>query len=389
MTTKRNITKAIRFLLGKYPVIALTGPRQSGKTTLLKTMFPDYRYVSLENPDARQFAESDPNGFLTLYDKQVVFDEVQRVPALFSYIQTIVDESKIMGQYILSGSQNFHLMENISQSLAGRVALFNLFPFDFNELAADGLLNDDYLSNMLRGFYPAIYDRDIPPKIFYSNYIQTYVQRDVTELLAIKDMRMFQNFIGLCATRAGQLLNLNALANECGISQPTAKSWLSALESSYIVFQLSPYYKNFSKRIIKTPKLYFYDTGLLLHLLKINTAEQLLTHPVKGSLFENLMISELLKQMHHANMVHDIYFWRDSAGHKIDLLADMGTRIKITEMKAGMTIMPEMFKALEWFETNTGLKNLDKVLVYGGHQAQKRSAGAVVPWNNIGELVSL
>ncbi|NLU39971.1 MAG: ATP-binding protein [Bacteroidales bacterium] len=387
METKRNIAKAIRFLLEKYPVIAVTGPRQSGKTTLLRTMFSEYRYISLENPDARKFAENDPNGFFALYDDKVIFDEVQRVPTLFSYIQTIVDESKIMGQFILSGSQNFHLMENISQSLAGRVALFKLFPFDFNELAAEGLLNDDYLQNMLRGFYPAIYDRNIPSKLFYSNYIQTYVQRDVTELVAVKDMRLFQNFIGLCATRAGQLLNLNALANECGISQPTAKSWLSALESSYIVFQLSPYYKNFSKRIVKTPKLYFYDTGLLLHLLKINNAEQLLTHPIKGNLFENLMISELVKQMYHANNTQDIYFWRNSAGHEVDLLIDMGSTIKIVEMKAGITIMPEMFKTLEWFETNSALQNLDKTLVYGGNQAQNRTAGKVMPWNKIGELL--
>jgi predicted AAA+ superfamily ATPase len=388
MAAKRNIAKVIRFLLGKYPVIAITGPRQSGKTTLLKTMFSDYRYVSLENPDARKFAENDPNGFFKLYDKQVIFDEVQRVPSLFSYIQTLVDDSNIMGQFILSGSQNFHLMENITQSLAGRVAMFKLFPFDINELATEGLLNNDYLQNMLRGFYPAIYDRDIPPKIFYSNYIQTYVQRDVSELIAVKHMRLFQNFIALCATRAGQLLNLNSLANECGISQPTAKSWLSALESSYIVFQLNPYYKNFSKRIVKTPKLYFHDTGLLLHLLKISSTEQLVTHPVKGNLFENFMISEYVKQMHHANNAQDIYFWRDSAGHEIDLLIDMGAHLSIVEMKAGLTIMPEMFKTLEWFENTSQLPNLSKYLVYGGNQAQSRSAGEVVPWNRIGELLN-
>jgi predicted AAA+ superfamily ATPase len=388
MASKRDIAKAIIFLLDKYPIIAVTGPRQSGKTTLLKTMFSEYRYVSLENPDARKFAETDPNGFLKLYDTQVIFDEVQRVPSLFSYIQTLVDQSQTMGQYILSGSQNFHLMENITQTLAGRVALFKLFPFDFNELSTEGLLNDDYLQNMVKGFYPAIYYRNIPSKIFYSNYIQTYVQRDVSELVAVKDMRLFQNFIALCAARAGQLLNLNGLANECGISQPTAKSWLSALESSYIVFQLNPYYKNFSKRVVKTPKLYFYDTGLLLHLLKINNAEQILTHPIKGNLFENLMVSELVKQMHHANNAQDIYFWRDSAGHEIDLLIDMGISIKIIEMKAGLTVLPEMFKSLEWFETNTGLTNLGKYLVYGGNQAQSRNAGEVIPWNKINELIN-
>ena len=213
MRINREITKAIKELIGKYPVLALTGPRQSGKTTLLKSVFPDYTYISLENPDNRNFAETDPNGFLRLYSKNVIFDEVQRVPVLFSYIQTIVDESGMMGQFILSGSQNFHLLRNITQSLAGRVALFKLFPFDFQELISAGLLNSDYLENIIKGFYPAIYDRSIQPGTFYSNYVQTYIQRDVSELIAIKDLRLFQNFIGLCATRAGQLLNLNALAN--------------------------------------------------------------------------------------------------------------------------------------------------------------------------------
>ncbi|MFA9391752.1 MAG: ATP-binding protein [Prolixibacteraceae bacterium] len=367
--------------LSKYPIIAVTGPRQSGKTTMLRTLFSDYRYVSLENPDHRKFAETDPNGFLKLYNHQVIFDEVQRVPQLFSYLQSIVDESKLMGQFILSGSQNFHLMQSITQSLAGRVALFKLFPFDFRELESAGLLDNNYLKNMLRGFYPAIYDRDIPSKSFYSNYMQTYVQRDVSELIAVKDMRTFQNFLGLCATRAGQLLNLSSLAKDCGISQPTAKAWLSALESSYIVFQLYPYHKNFSKRIIKTPKLYFYDSGLLLHLLKISTIEQIQTHSIKGNLFENMMISEYVKRMHHTNNLNDIWFWRDSAGHEIDLLVDDGIQLQIVEMKAGITVMPEMFKGLKWFEENTGLSNLKKILVYGGNEAQQRSYGEVVPWN--------
>src|SRR5690554_5813594 len=230
MTLKRAIKKPIQNILGKYPVIAVTGPRQSGKTTMLKTEFPDYRYVNLESPDMRSYAESDPNSFLLEYDKFVVFDEVQRVPHLFSYIQSVVDESGIMGQYILSGSQNFHLMESITQSLAGRVAIFKLFPFDHNEMKTAGWLHEDvFLFNLVKGFYPAIYDREIPSKTFYTNYVKTYIQRDVTQLINIRNMRLFQNFLALCATRAGQLLNLNALANECGITQPTAKAWLSAL----------------------------------------------------------------------------------------------------------------------------------------------------------------
>jgi predicted AAA+ superfamily ATPase len=369
----------------KYPVIAVTGPRQSGKTTLLKSVFPDYEYVSLENPDIRNFAENDANGFLKRYAGKVIFDEVQRVPALFSYIQTKVDESGEMGQFILSGSQNFHLMENITQSLAGRVAIFKLFPFDFQELQAVGLLPDDYIQILVKGFYPAIYDRDIPSRIFYSNYVETYVQRDVSELIAIKDIRLFQNFLGLCATRAGQLLNLNSLANECGISQPTAKSWLSALENSYIVFQLFPYHENFGKRIIKTPKLYFYDSGLLCYLLKISSVDQILTHPVKGNLFENMMIAEYVKRIHHNYRFQDVWFWRDSTGNEVDLLVQDGQNINIFEIKAGQTIMSDMFKGLNWWEDLSGKKGLRKTLIYGGNENHERSMGNVLSWREFGK----
>ena len=347
----------------KYPILALTGPRQSGKTTMLKTMFSDYRYVNLENPDTRSYAETDPKSFLAEYDRFVIFDEVQRVPSLFSYLQAIVDDSGIMGQFILSGSQNFHLMQNITQSLAGRVVIFKLFPFDNTELRSRKWLDEnDYLTNLIKGFYPAIYDRDIPPKTFYNNYIQTYVQRDVSELVNIRDLRSFQDFIGLCATRAGQLLNLNSLANTCGISQPTAKSWLSALENSYIVFQLYPHHKNFSKRIVKTPKLYFYDSGLLCSLLKINKKEQLRTHSFKDALFENAMIAEYVKQMYHYDNVKDIWFWRDSAGHEVDLMIEDEQGFEIVEFKASTTVMPEMFKGLIYFEQLSGWKNLKKTL---------------------------
>ena len=385
MTLNRDIANAVLKSGMKYPVIAITGPRQSGKTTMLKSVFTDYEYVSLENPDNRNFAESDPNGFLSRYPKKIIFDEVQRVPSLFSYVQTKVDESGEMGQFILSGSQNFHLMENITQSLAGRVAIFKLFPFDFQELQTAGLLLDDYLQMLVKGFYPAIYDRDIPSKVFYSNYVQTYVQRDVSELIAFKDIRLFQNFLGLCATRAGQLLNLNSLANECGISQPTAKSWLSALENSYIVFQLFPYFENFSKRIVKTPKLYFYDTGLLCYLLKISTSEQILAHPIKGNLFENMMISEYVKRIHHKYNFQDVWFWRDSAGHEVDFIIQDGLQLNFVEIKAGQTIMSDMFDWLNWLENLSGKKGLTKTLVYGGKDRQSRSLGEVLPWNEFGK----
>jgi predicted AAA+ superfamily ATPase len=385
MLVSRDIISAIRRISPKYPILALTGPRQSGKTTLLKNLFPDYRYISLENPDNRNFAESDPNGFLKEFDTHVIFDEVQRVPELFSYIQNIVDDrSGEMGIYVLSGSQNFHLMHSITQSLAGRVAIFKLFPFDLKELNNAGLLGENYLNSIIKGYYPAIYDRDIPSKVFYSNYIETYINRDISELVAIRDLRIFQNFLALCATRAGQLLNLNALANECGISQPTAKSWLSALEQSFITFQLYPYHKNFNKRIVKTPKLYFYDTGLLCHLLKISKTETLLTHPIKGALFENMMIAEYVKQMHHHNNPEDLWFWRDTHGNEIDLIVDKGDQMDIIEFKASQTIKTQMFDGLSKFEEISQIKNLNKSLVYGGDTSQKRSAGDLVSWREFG-----
>ncbi len=384
MIVNRQIKETIKGLIEKYPVLAITGPRQSGKTTLLKELFSNYVYVSLENPDMRSFAESDPNGFLSQYSQNTILDEVQRVPALFSYMQTIVDNSGQMGQFILSGSQNFHLMQNITQSLAGRVAIFKLLPFDFQELKSANLLEPDFLNCMLKGFYPAIYDRDIPSKVFYNNYIQTYIQRDVSELIAIKDLRLFQNFLSLCATRAGQLLNLNALANECGISQPTAKAWISALESSYIIFQLFPYHKNFSKRIVKTPKLYFYDTGLLCFLLKLQSAEVIAKHPFKGSLFENMMIAEYVKRMHHKGWIQDVWFWRDAAGHEVDLIVQDGTKTNLVEFKATQTIMPDLFKGLAYFEKISNSEKLSKNLVYAGNEFQQRTAANVMPWINLG-----
>lgn len=377
---KRNLVSAMHFLADKYPILALTGPRQSGKTTLLKEMFTDYRYVSLENPDNRNFAETDPNGFLEMYDQKVIFDEVQQVPHLFSYLQTIVDGKNRMGQFILSGSQNFHLMERITQSLAGRVAIFKLLPFDFTELASEGLLDDDYIVNMLKGFYPAIYDRNIPSKTFYSNYVQTYVQRDVSDLIAIKDLATFQKFLSLCASRAGQLLNLSSLANETGITHPTAKSWLSALENSYIVFQLQPYHENFSKRIVKSPKMYFYDTGLLCHLLNIREPEQLHLHPLKGNLFENMMIAEYVKRMYHKNDLNDIWFWRDFNGKEVDLLAFEKGITRLFEIKATQTIMADLFNGLDYVGKLFNKSNVSKNLVYGGTESQQRSYGNVIPW---------
>jgi len=380
---KRNITKHIEDQKSKFPIIAVTGPRQSGKTTLLKTIFSNYRYISLENPDVRAFATEDPNGFLNEYDNKVIFDEVQRAPLLFSYLQNIVDESKIMGQFILSGSQNFHLMQGITQSLAGRVALFKLLPFDLSELKANDLLEDSFAEACVKGFYPAIYDRDIEPNVYFSNYIQTYVEKDVTELLNIKDLKTFRTFIGICANQAGQLLNLSALANACNVSQPTAKNWLSVLESSYIIYLLQPYYENFNKRLVKTPKLYFYDTGLLCHLLKIKNGKALTGNRLKGNIFENMVIAEFQKQNYHNYLNNEYYFWQDSHANEVDLLKQTDEGFAVFEIKATQTITSDLFKNLDKFELNASPQKVEKTLIYGGLENQKRSQHKILSWKSI------
>lgn len=383
MNANRVIKVAMGIYKNKYPILALTGPRQSGKTTFLKKQFPDYEYVNLENLDVRNFAIEDPNAFLKQFNQYVIFDEVQRAPQLFSYLQTKVDEDKIMGQYILSGSQNFHLMQNITQSLAGRVALFKLLPFDISEMQAANWLNDDYAVNLQKGFYPAIYDREIPSKGFYSNYIQTYVERDLSDLIHVKDLKQFRNFISLCAARAGQLLNLNSLANECGISQPTAKSWVSVLENSYILYQLQPYFSNFNKRITKSSKLYFYDTGLLCYLLKLNDSDSVRLSSLKGSLFENYVINEYVKKNYHNNLLRDLWFWRDAAGHEVDLIWQKSELLNLVEIKASETIKSEMFKGLSYFEKLKPDLIESKSVVHSGLFNQERTLGKVTSWKDI------
>ena len=379
----RTIKKAMDIYLGKYPILVLTGPRQSGKTTFLKNEFTNYTYINLENLDNRTYALNDPNGFLAEHGNFVILDEAQRAPELFSYLQTKVDNDKIMGQYILSGSQNFHLMRNISQSLAGRVALFKLLPFDNLEMEHADWLNDDYAVNLQRGFYPAIYDRDIPSKVFYSNYVQTYVERDLTELIQVKNLKQFRNFITLCAARVGQLLNLNSLANECGISQPTAKAWISVLETSYILYQLQPFHSNINKRMTKNSKLYFYDTGLVCFLLKINDAASLKTSAYKGSLFENYVINEYIKQQYHQNLLLDFWFWRDAVGHEVDFIWQNTEKLNLVEIKASETIIPDMFKGLSYMKKFMPDLIESKTIVHTGLFNQNRTAGEVLSWKKI------
>ena len=381
----RRIAPIIRAQLTKFPVIAVTGPRQSGKTTLLKSLFDEYDYVSLESPNIRAFATEDPIGFLNRYPERVIFDEVQRVPELFSYIQNRVDESRQMGQFILSGSQNFHLINSITQSLAGRVALFKLLPLDFSELKTENLLPASYSNAAVNGFYPAIFDRQIDPGVFYSNYIQTYIEKDVTELLHIRDLKLFRIFIGLCAGRAGQLLNYNALANECDISHNTAKAWLSVLESSYIIFFLQPYHQNFNKRIIKTPKLYFYDTGLLAYLQGIRSAADLETAGLKGAAFENMIVAEFQKKNHHLYLHRDYFFWQDSNANEVDLLLKTISGFTIYEIKATETVSSGVFRQMDRFEALASPAAVAKTLIYGGAENQKRTNYQVMRWRDVAD----
>lgn len=379
----RTIQNSIESQMSKFPILALTGPRQSGKTTFLRTFFKEYEYVSLENPDHRQFAVNDPNNFLKRYHNKIIFDEVQLVPALFSYLQTIVDEQRQMGQFILSGSQNFLLMQNITQSLAGRVAMFQMLPFDFAELRTSNLLNKNYAEACLKGFYPPVYDRDLNPAVFYKNYIKTYLERDVRQLINVKEIRNFRAFLGMCATRAGQMLNLSTIAADCGISQPTARAWLTVLEASYIVFTLNPYYENFNKRIVKTPKLFFYDTGLLCHLLNIKNIAVLNESYMKGNIFENMIIAEYYKQNEHQYNLKEFWYWQDSNQNEVDMLTVEGDKFDIYEIKSTQTILQKLFRNMDLFEKISGNKVLHKTLVYGGMEDQKRTKYTVKSWYNI------
>ncbi|MFH0757470.1 MAG: ATP-binding protein [Bacteroidota bacterium] len=378
----RQLSDYLREDLKYYPIIGLTGPRQSGKTTLLKHMFPDFTYVSLEDPDQRYFASNDPSQFLKKFPARVIIDEAQKVPSIFSYLQTYVDSKGQTGQYILSGSQNFHFMESITQSLAGRISIQRLFPLDIDELKHAKLLHEDWESLVLKGAYPALYSKNIPSRKYYSNYLETYIKRDVSALRNVHDTKLFEDFILLCASRTGQLLNLNNLASECGITFPTAKAWLSILETSYIIFLVHPYHENFSKRVVKSSKLYFYDTGLATFLLGIRDTNELLKPVTRGMLFENFMVSELIKRNYHKNQLRSFWFWRDSNGHEVDLLEKTASGFDIFEIKSTSTIMPDLIKGLGTFDRITNGRVRTKTLIYSGDEDQDRTHFRVRSWKS-------
>lgn len=379
---ERTLASKVTSLAQKFQVITLTGPRQSGKTTLVRATFPDFPYVSLEEPDIRQIALTDPRGFLSNYPNGVILDEIQNTPELFSYIQRIVDENRQI-QFILTGSSNFLLMEKISQSLAGRTAVLHLLPFSLHELEP---LADSYENLIFKGQYPRIYDRTIPPPDFYPSYIQTYVDRDVRMIKNIGDINAFIQFTQLCAGRIGQPLNNASLANDAGISPNTAKSWLSILESSYILYRLQPYHRNFNKRLVKSPKLYFYDTGVACSLLGIREQEQVNLHYMKGSLFENLILNEFIKRSFNRGENSQPYYWQDNHGKEIDCLLVNGEKVTAVEIKSGKTMSASYFENLNYWRSLANFPENQEYVVYGGEQSMQTSAGTLISWKNLDRI---
>jgi predicted AAA+ superfamily ATPase len=382
---ERAATRALLEASESYPIVAVTGPRQSGKTTLCRSLFKDKPYVSFERPDVQLRFDDDPLGFLAAYREGAVFDEAQRCPELFSYLQGIVDEDPRMGRFILTGSSQFHLFAEITQSLAGRVVTLQLLPFSYRELVEDRIHLDErdrgLDSLMLTGLYPPIYDRNAEPSLWYAGYVRNYVERDVRALLNVTDLSVFQRFLRLCAARTGQLINLSEIGVAAGVSHNTVKSWISILEASYVVFLVRPFHTNFSKRLVKTPKLYFYDTGLLCWLMSIEDSSQLGLHPMRGSIFESFVLSELLKARFNSLKESNLYFWRDRSGHEIDLILDHGLEQTPVEIKSGATFQGRFCRQIPRWKTISGSKK-QPVLIYGGEERFEHRGCSVHDWSS-------
>ncbi|MBI5632995.1 MAG: ATP-binding protein [Nitrospirae bacterium] len=376
----REAENTISTLLRGFPVIIITGPRQSGKTTLAKKIFVNKPYASLEDPDVRLAAQDDPRAFLERFPDGAVLDEVQRCPDLLSYLQTTIDADGRMGLFILTGSQQFGLLSGITQSLAGRTAFMELLPFSLGELEQAGKLPQTLDDMLIKGCYPPLYDRDIPIRSWFGAYVTAYIERDVRQVLKVQELETFQRFVRLCAGRTGQLLNLTSLASDCGITHNTAKSWISVLEASYILFQLRPHHKNFNKRLIKSPKLYFYDAGLASWLLGIQTPQQLETHPLRGNIFETFVVSELMKSRLNRGERPNLYFWRDSNGNEVDVVIELGQSLMPVEIKSGKTVARDFFSGLEKWGAMAGDLSVSPTLIYGGAETYQHKGIRVTSW---------
>ena len=395
----RTLAKALRRAARRFPVISLTGPRQSGKTTLVRATFPGHEYVSLELPDERAFALQDPRGFLKQFRKSVILDEVQRAPDLLSYIQVLVDEKDIPGRFVLTGSQNFLLLQGISQSLAGRGAVLHLLPFSLAELEGRPATAIAALGKAMRhaheeprrdlhevlftGFYPRIHDKALPPRTWLASYYQTYLERDVRNVFNVGDLEAFSRFIRLCAGRNAQFLNLSGLASDCGITHTTARRWISVLETSFVLYLLRPHHENFSKRLVKSPKLFFLDTGLLCFLLGVRSARDLESHPARGPVFESFVLSEIVKGFLHCGEPAPVYFWRDSSGHEVDFIVEAEKGLFPVEAKSGQTFASDFLDGMKYWRNLSGRSRASAALVYGGDKGMMREGIAVVPWHRL------
>ncbi len=383
---QRNLLNEVQKAADSFAVVTLTGPRQSGKSTLCKMVFKHHDYVNLEAPDIRRFAMNDPRGFLSQYPNGAILDEIQRCPELPSYLQVLVDRDRQKGKWILTGSQNLSLLESVSQSLAGRTAVLHLLPLTYPEICRFNAYPKEIDALMLTGGYPAIYDQKIDPSQWLRAYVGTYIDRDARNITRITDLVTFQRFVELCAGRTGQMLNLSSLAADAGISQPTAKAWLGVLETSFLVFRLVPFISNMRKRLVKMPKLFFYDTGLVCWLLGIRSADQLRNHPLRGAIFETWIVSEIIK--HRTNQGHErgVYFYRDRQGREIDLIIEEPNALHAIEIKSGQTIGDDTLqKSLRCGELLGPQGRTRTTIIYGGNAQQQVKDMLIVPWNKITE----
>lgn len=367
MIIEREIQKELVAMAGHYPAVTITGPRQSGKTTLARTTFPNKPYFSLENPDTRQLIELDPRAFLQANPDGMIIDEFQRYPNILSYIQEVVDSKRVAGQFILTGSNQLSILSNVSQSLAGRTSLLKLLPFTIAE--ANELDNNSEINHLLtKGFYPGVYSNELNPYKAYRNYFETYIERDVRQLSNLQNLHQFQLFVRLCAGRIGQLFNASALGNEIGVSVHTIQHWLSVLEASYVVFVLQPWHSNLNKRMVKTPKIYFYDVGLASFLLGIENETHIATHPLRGALFENMVVVELLKRRFNNGLDSNFYFYRDNHGNEVDLVQEQGNFINLFEIKSSMTFHPDFLKGLKYLRNLIPDRIKESLLIYSGEK---------------------